>query len=290
MPCTCGADIIPALESAAHRQIGAHLGFCYHPEFVALGSVVQDFLYPRVVLIGEATSRSGVFLETLFRVLYDGFPAAFHRMSLVSAELAKLSLNYALTMRIDFANATATLCERFGASASAVLDASSADPRIGHACLRAGASFGGPCFPRDVRAMAALDARSGAQGILQRNDHVVDRIARRILDTTEGSVGILGIAYKCGTPVTEASFGSRLQAVLREHGRDVLTCDPMAPGNYGSADGLVEIADTVVVALPYPEFGLLSYRPGQTVIDMWRLLDLHALPDGVTLIQWGEGA
>ena len=76
-------------------------------------------------------------------------------MSLVSAELAKISLNSYITLKISFTNQLRMIAERFPkADIHAVLDAIGSDSRIGNKYLRAGLSFGGPCFPRDNRLLA----------------------------------------------------------------------------------------------------------------------------------------
>ena len=47
MPGSTGSEIKAALEAASGRKVGPDLGLCYNPEFIALGSVVRDMLYPR---------------------------------------------------------------------------------------------------------------------------------------------------------------------------------------------------------------------------------------------------
>jgi len=50
----------PALEKFAGKRLGENLGLCYNPEFIALGSVIRDMRWRRIViLIGESDSRAG---------------------------------------------------------------------------------------------------------------------------------------------------------------------------------------------------------------------------------------
>src|SRR5690348_18389900 len=53
MPGSMDGPIREALERTSGRTVGADVGLCYSPEFIALGSVVHDMLNPDVVLIGE---------------------------------------------------------------------------------------------------------------------------------------------------------------------------------------------------------------------------------------------
>ena len=44
---------MPVLERASGKRAGDAFGLCYSPEFIALGSVIRDFLNPDFTLIGE---------------------------------------------------------------------------------------------------------------------------------------------------------------------------------------------------------------------------------------------
>src|SRR5690606_31911338 len=61
--------------------------------------------------------------------------------------------NCFLTMKIAFANALGNACQVWGANPNHVLHAIGSDSRIGSKYLRYGFGFGGPCFPRDNRAL-----------------------------------------------------------------------------------------------------------------------------------------
>src|SRR6266542_4194827 len=101
MPGSCDAELRPALERASRRRVGATLGFCYSPEFIALGSVIRDLLEPDMVLIGESDPRAGDVLELLYGGVCENNPP-FRRMSLVNAELTKIAVNTYVTMKISY--------------------------------------------------------------------------------------------------------------------------------------------------------------------------------------------
>ena len=46
MPGSTGGEIQKRLEQASQKIVGEDLGLCYSPEFIALGSVVKNLLYP----------------------------------------------------------------------------------------------------------------------------------------------------------------------------------------------------------------------------------------------------
>ncbi len=158
-PGACDGVLVPMIEKETGGVCGRDFGFCYNPEFIALGNVIHGLLEPDLVLIGESDPASGAALEALYRQ-YNRNRPQISRMSLVSAELAKISLNSYITMKISFTNQLRLIAEHFPkADIHAVLEAIGSDSRIGKKYLRAGLSYGGPCFPRDNR-LVAYTARS----------------------------------------------------------------------------------------------------------------------------------
>src|SRR6185437_6603583 len=148
-PGATGGPIRAALEDASGKRAGTDFGLCYSPEFIALGSVIRDFLNPDFYLVGEFDQRSGDALDEVNRKICVRDPVV-HRMSIENAEIAKIALNSYVTMKISFANTLADLCERIpGGDVDVVTDAIGSDARIGRKYLTGGLGFAGPCFPRD---------------------------------------------------------------------------------------------------------------------------------------------
>ncbi len=101
--------LLPILEKVSGKKAGRDFGLCYSPEFIALGSVIRDFLNPDFTLCGEFDERSGSELEEFYsKVMFGNSPCK--RMSLENAELTKISVNTFVTTKITFANMLADLC------------------------------------------------------------------------------------------------------------------------------------------------------------------------------------
>lgn len=309
-PGSMAGEIRQALEKAAGRPVGAGLGLCYNPEFIALGSVIPDMLHPDLVLIGESDAKAGSLLADLQLSLVENQPA-IRRMSWVNAELAKLAVNTFVTTKISYANMLAELCERLpGADVGVVTDAIGSDRRIGRSYLSGGIGYGGPCFPRDNRALARTAADLGMPVDLPMatdrvNQHQLDRLLALVLQQAVpgSSIGVLGLAYKPGTAVTEESQGLALAAALVERGFRVVVHDFLArpeavPSLHGAAVAATprecwEQCEVLVITLPNPEYrDLLEAQhplPGgpRVVVDCWRIGSLHSLP-GRSLFQLGR--
>ena len=71
MPGSCDGPIRAALEAASGRKVGADIGLCYNPEFIALGSVIRDMLYPDMILLGECDRQAGDVIEAVYRTVTE---------------------------------------------------------------------------------------------------------------------------------------------------------------------------------------------------------------------------
>lgn len=251
-------------------------GLCYAPLFVALGSVMRDLRRPDFVLIGADRPEDSRRLCAFYRDTLN-IDAPIRSLSFVEAEITKLALNCYLTVKISYANMLGELCEAFGADGSRVTEAIGLDCRIGGAYLRPGTAYGGPCFSRDNAALRHAAQEVGVSSSLNDDARVInDRQTTRLADQILGAerVAVLGLAYKPGTPVYEASAGMALVEALQAAGLDVIGHDPLArPTGIALAGDVAEAiagADTVVIMTPWPEYRRLGLA-GKRLIDPWGL-------------------
>jgi UDPglucose 6-dehydrogenase len=159
MPGSTGGKVRASLEHISGKICGEDFGLCYSPEFVALGSVIHDFYFPDFLLIGESHPRAGEMLADIYRRTCKNTPFVA-RMNFINAEITKLAVNTYITTKISYANMIARLCEKLPeADADVVTSALGLDTRIGPKYLKGAVSYGGPCFPRDNRALPVLQRR-----------------------------------------------------------------------------------------------------------------------------------
>ena len=215
------------IERTSGKNCSKNFGLCYNPDFIALGSVVRDFLNPEMVLIGESDKKTGDTLENIHRNLTDNNPN-IHRMNFYNAELTKIALNSYCTLKITFANTLAEICENIpGGNVDQVTDALGDDPRIGRKYLKGGLSYGGPCFPRDNRAFAKSAEKFGCTTPLavktdqindyHRNERIPNMLLALMKEQKTKKLSILGLTYKIDTQIVEESAAiSIINALLKE--------------------------------------------------------------------------
>jgi UDPglucose 6-dehydrogenase len=313
MPGSTGGEVKATLERASGKTCGKHFGLCYSPEFIALGSVIRDFYFPDFLLIGESDPQSGDILAEIYRRTCKNTPFVA-RMNFINAEITKLAVNTYITTKISYANMIARLCEKLPeADANVVTNALGLDTRIGPRYLKGAVSYGGPCFPRDNRALAALAARVGASSGLAEATDLFNRAQIKSLAelvkahySGEGAIGILGLTYKPDTDVVEEAFGLLLAQELSAANIPVVVYDPSADAVRAigqnktvlcaaSAQECIAQAEVVVLATPWQEFREIpaerwarTQRP-RAVVDCWRVLNHLDRVDGVRYVRLGYG-
>jgi UDPglucose 6-dehydrogenase len=313
MPGSTGGEVREALERASGKTCGEHFGLCYSPEFIALGSVIRDFYFPDFLLIGESDEQSGEILAEIYRRTCKNSPFVA-RMNFINAEITKLAVNTYITTKISYANMIARLCERLPeADANVVTSALGLDSRIGPRYLQGAVSYGGPCFPRDNRALAALAARCGAFADLAEATDKFNRaqirwLAELVKSHRSGNeaIGILGLTYKPDTDVVEEAFGLLLAQELSSTNVPVVVYDPAADiaraingcktaRGAASAQECIASSGVVVLATPWKEFRDVPTEhwtangAARVVIDCWRVLSHLEGISGVRYVRLGFG-
>lgn len=310
-PGTTEENLISLIESVSGKKLNKDFGVCYNPEFIALGSVIKDFLNPDMVLIGESDEYAGDKLSSVYDVLCDNKPY-IARMSIISAEITKISLNSYVTMKISFANTLANICETIpGADIDHITRALGADKRISPYYIKGGLSYGGPCFPRDNRAFAAFAQNSGVDAKLAKTSddvnqfqikHLYEKVISFIGDGND-IVSILGLSYKPNTPVIEESPSIKIIEELLKKDLEVIVYDPMAIENARALFGdnilfATSVKDCfyhssiVILATQVDEFKSIDdsfiFHSPTTIFDCWRIIDPSIFKKNVKYVAIGK--
>jgi UDPglucose 6-dehydrogenase len=313
MPQTTEQVVRFILEKISGKKCGKDFGLAYNPEFIALGSVIHDFLNPDMLLIGEANKVDGDILEYIYKKTCDNNPY-FARMSLVNAEITKIALNCYVTTKITFANSLSEVCEKVkGGDAHVVSEALGMDSRIGSKYIRPGLGYGGPCFPRDNQAFACFARLMETQAKLaEKVDEVnrdqVMRVLNRIKELIGSSrdkkakkhIAVLGLSYKPNTPIIEDSQALNIAHMLVNEGYSVSVYDPQAMENARSVLGdavsyargpqeCISGADLAILAVPWKEFAKIDLKKADkkmVLLDCWQFFPDK---DGITVRSLGKG-
>jgi UDPglucose 6-dehydrogenase len=208
-----------------------------NPEFLKEGAAIEDFMKPDRIIVGTDNPRTA----ELLRELYDAFNRNHDRllvMDVRSAELTKYAANAMLATKISFMNELANLAEHLDADIEQVRVGIGSDPRIGYEFIYPGCGFGGSCFPKDVRALAASAAAAGYDAKIMHAVHSVNEHQKSVLfEKINGYYGgalsgkviaVWGLSFKPNTDDMREASSRVLMESLWAAGAKVRAYDPVA--------------------------------------------------------------
>ena len=310
VPGTTDDVVLPILEESSGKKAGVDFGVGMNPEFLTEGEAVNEFMYPDRIVLG------GIDQPTIEKQaeLYQGFSdVEVLRTNNKTAEMIKYAANSLLATCISFSNEMANLCAAIkdvdvvdvmhGVHVSRYLSVQSAGRKRVQppvvSFLAAGCGFGGSCFPKDVKALAAhgqkhhvpMDLLNAVLAINERQPQQIIQIIKRQFPFLQGvRVTILGLAFRPDTnDMRESPAIPIIRALLRE-GAKVKGYDPVAASEARKffspqelelsktlADGLME-SEAVVLVTRWDEFQkvpdlLKQLTPPPVFVDGRRLLD-----------------
>ena len=264
---------------AARGMAADTIAVASNPEFLQAGRAIDAFLHPSRIVIGSHGQRPHREVVELYEPIINqsfrdatlGTQPTVVLTDPETAELAKYAANAFLATKISFINEVSGIAERVGADVTTIAGVMGSDPRIGPAFLGAGLGWGGSCFGKDIDALRASAALTGAdttilEAAISVNDAQVESAASKLSDRLAGlagkRVGVLGLAFKPGTDDTRASRATALAATLLRDGALVVAYDPKVDAYPGlpelemadSVEACVTGADAVVLATDWPEF------------------------------------
>lgn len=290
VPGTTETVVLPILEEASGKKAGDDFGVGMNPEFLREGVAVADFLNPDRIVVGGIDDRARSVMAELY--------APFDTTDLIAttpstAEMIKYTANSLLATLISFSNEVGNMSAAVGVDVVDVLEGVHLDHRFAPILsapaeagdrvrpgmltyLYAGCGFGGSCFPKDVKALAAHAAAAGVdtpvlRGALDVNEHQPDRLVELVTASVPAParVAVLGVAFKPGTDDVRESPALRVVPALVDAGYDVVVHDPIALENARAVlgDGIayegdlstaVAGADAIALVTSWPEYGDLA--------------------------------
>src|SRR5829696_7867625 len=230
---------------AREARPGADWEVASNPEFLREGSAVVDTLDPDRVVVGATSERGLDALRELYAPILERSGAPFLATDRATVELVARGMGL--------------------------------DPRIGVHFLKAGAGYGGSCFPKDVAAFAHRSRELGVDfGILNEVAKINHEARRAVVDKVRDAlwhldgkrVGMLGLSFKPNTDDLREAPSIDVARDLLADGAQVVAYDPVA-GDLAArqvsglqlADKAVEVADgahAIVLMTEWAEFSELD--------------------------------
>ncbi len=147
----------------------ANVALIYNPEFLRESSAVEDYFNPPKIVVGTRDAAGSPELAELYRDI----AAPTFNTTIREAELVKFVDNVWHALKVSYANEIGRLCAALGISASRMHEIFVSDRKLNISpyYTRPGPAFGGPCLPKDLRALTAI------ADDLRQESPVIDAIA-----------------------------------------------------------------------------------------------------------------
>lgn len=267
---------VPPGTTQQLNQTYPGLRFAMVPEFLREGTALADNRAPSRLVIGTQDDALAKQLETLFQTT-----APVVQVDPTTAELTKYAANSFLAVKISFINEIARLADAVGADVAEVAHGIGLDPRIGPAFLKAGAGYGGSCFPKDIAALTTLAKTYDTplhviEGADKTNEAQLDYVLRKIRPVKGQRIALLGLAFKPGTDDLRDAPALRLAERLGALGVHVTGYDPAAKtllDQKSTIDAAITGADVAVIMTEWDEIKQLKPEQMKSLMRTPRLID-----------------
>lgn len=229
------------------------------PEFLREGTAVQDTLHPDRIVLGVTSVHAREVLTELHTPLTSQIVV----MKPESAQMCKYAANNYLATRITFINQIADLCEHNGADIQEVINGIGMDSRIGTHYWYPGMGYGGSCFPKDVKEIAAYAKSVGELGSLfiqidQINSSRIPKLMNKYDQLIGGfagkTVAVLGLSFKRNTNDTREAPANYVIPFLVNHGATVRTVDPQVPADFTDPYLAIDQAHVTMILVEWDEY------------------------------------
>lgn len=242
----------------------------YQMETLIFGLGLERALKPERFVIGLKDETKDI--NSKYKDYLGQFNCQILRMSLESAELAKLSANFFLASTITATNTLASLSAKLGANWNQIAEALKMDRRIGpYAYLKPGLGIGGSNIKRDLIGIREMSNHHATESSFvdamlinsQYSQNWIIRLLNEIIQSIESpKIGILGLSYKQNTSSIIGSTGVRVAEIYSKF-LNVLVYDPAVkqaptlrePSLWAdSAVELISAADILIISTECDEF------------------------------------
>jgi len=164
LPGTTEDVVGPIVSDHAGRAIGDGIELAMNPEFLRMGTAVQDFLEPEKIVVGATDPAAADTLRDLYAPMLEQ-GATFVETGLREAELIKYANNAFLASKVSLVNELGNIAKEYDVDAYEVLEAVGLDDRISARFMRSDLAGVAPVSQRTstrfgpVRASRATNLR-----------------------------------------------------------------------------------------------------------------------------------
>ena len=273
LPGTIRRDIKPLLSE--------YTKLCYNPFFIAMGTTMEDFLRPEIILFGVDDEEAAKKAKKFYRTINH---APFYETTIENAELIKVAYNTFIGTKIAYVNTLMEMCHHLpNTNVDEVMNALKMCNKriISDKYLSGGMGDGGGCHPRDNIALSWLSDELGLRfnwfdNIMKQREVQTEWLADMIEKESNGlPITILGKSFKPQTNITTGSPSILLFNILRERGLSATMYDPYIDEPFGDWQDMSEydgLPQCYFIGTKHEDFVNFPFDDESIIIDPWRFI------------------
>lgn len=280
-PCVVISTVLPGtIEREIQSIISNRFGLVYSPQFIAMGTVYQDFLNPEFWLIGcdnsDAATVEGLFLSLANRPIV--------RTDIRTAEGIKVFYNTFITAKTVLGNLYGEMAHKLGMNVDDIFKAITLSTHrlLSPKYLKAGMGDGGGCHPRDNIALSYVAKRDGVsfdffESLMTARERHCEWLADLCQQEAKNwalPIVVLGKAFKPETNIETGSPSKLLYTIMANRGLDVEIMDEPK-----------RIPAVYFIGCQHARYATYTFPAGSVVIDPFRYIPTH---DRYRVIRIGE--
>ena len=290
LPGTIRRDIKPLLSE--------YTKLCYNPFFIAMGTTIEDFLRPEIILFGVDDEEAAKKAKKFYRTINH---APFYETTIENAELIKVAYNTFIGTKIAYVNTLMEMCHHLpNTNVDEVMNALKMCNKriISDKYLSGGMGDGGGCHPRDNIALSWLSDELGLSfnwfdNIMKQREiqteWLADLVEKEALKLGKNTpITILGKSFKPQTNIETGSPSKLLYNILQERRLSVVMYDPYIDRPFNDWQDMSEydeLSQVYVIGTKHEDFVNFPFDGDSIIIDPWRYIpDV----DGCRVIRIGD--
>ena len=273
LPGTIRRDIKPLLSK--------YTKLCYNPFFIAMGTVMEDFLRPEIILFGVDDDKAAQKAKKFYRTINH---APFYETTIENAELIKVAYNTFIGTKIAYVNTLMEMCHHLpNTNVDEVMNGLKMCNKriISDKYLSGGMGDGGGCHPRDNIALSWLSDELGLKfnwfdNIMKQREVQTEWLADMIEKESNGlPITILGKSFKPQTNITTGSPSILLYNILIERKLPVTMYDPYIDVPFDDWQDMSEydgVPQCYFIGTKHEDFVNFPFDDKSIIIDPWRYI------------------
>lgn len=282
------ATISTCLPGTFEREIRPLLNefvdYAYSPQFIAMGTVLNDYLNPEFNLIGVESEEAADKLESFFKTINTA-PAI--RTDITTAEGIKVSYNTWITAKTVISNLWGEIADKTGMNFNDIFKAWSVSTKrlLSPRYMQSGMGDGGGCHPRDNIALSHIAKEIGLshnifEDLMKAREATEEWHAKIAISesiTHDLPLVILGRSFKPETNIETGSPAILMANIVKEHGHNfkhVETLDELERAVYfiGTQNEAYRDYDFPEGSIVIDPFGYIPNKYGVTVKTLGRVV------------------